>query len=116
MKYVYNLFILLAVAGFSLSTLACGGGATEALAEESCSRQVECEILDEEDFDQCVSSLTGVNEGFEDDDECWDATNDYHDCRKELSCDDYTDMRAVEEACGDELELLDQHCDDGSGR
>lgn len=115
-EYVRSLFFLLAVAGFSFSTLACIGGAAEEFAEQSCSRQVECEILEEEDYDQCVSNLIRVNEDIEDDDECWDATNDYHGCREELSCDDYTEMDAVEQVCGDELEFLNQHCEEGPSR
>ncbi len=108
MQNLGRIFTTLVVLGFLATSLACSSEDAESLAEEACDRQIECEMLDDGDRDQCIEQTQSFYNALEEDGDCWDAVLDSFDCSSGLSCD--ADESTITEECGDEEQAVAENC------
>lgn len=68
-----------------------------------CDKRLECEDdFNKEDHDLCAGSV-----------DCSEAQQAYHDCRMGLSCEEFADINAPMEKCGDKRSAVSSACTDG---
>ena len=110
MKDIFRIAVVALVFAVVLMSLACTSDSPESLSEEACNKEVQCGLIDPEDFDLCMSEVLPYAQALAEDDNCWDATVDVFECELGLSCEELSNFDALEAQCGAAYDAQEAAC------